>query len=306
MKKLRTAGRSVAAALLNPIRVEDPLRDVQEATRRHRREHTCGAYAYGDGSLPATLAGAVGAHRIIEVGTALGYTALSMARGAPEARVETIEMDVDHVRLAREQIDAHCMSDRVTVLHGEAEGILPTMEGGAYDVAFFDGFTPTVGVIRELHRMLRPGGFLIAGNLILRPSRRLTAHIADPRLWQTHCLGETALCVKVDPYRRMALETQEAEIACTLESGAMTDRLEEWRGLIESARDRSPIPAGVRLTFGDDAPVDEIARLTQAEQACCSFLSFAITVDGRGVALEVSGPPTAQPLIATVFGAASA
>jgi predicted O-methyltransferase YrrM len=199
--KIRTAGRSLVAALANPIRTDDPLVGVQDATRRHRREHKCGAYTYGDGSLPATLVAAVGARRVIEVGTALGYTALSMARTGPGVCVETIEMDADHVRLAREQVELQGLSDRVRVLHGDAEEILPGLDAGGYDVAFFDGFTPTIAVIRELHRLLAPGGLLIAGNLILRPRRAVTDHIADPALWHTHCLGETALCVKVDPAR---------------------------------------------------------------------------------------------------------
>ena len=79
IRKTRAAGRAVAAAVMNPIHLADPLVDVQDATRRHRRAHHCGAYTYGDASLPATLVAATGATQVIEVGTALGYTALSMA-----------------------------------------------------------------------------------------------------------------------------------------------------------------------------------------------------------------------------------
>ncbi|MEU6314686.1 class I SAM-dependent methyltransferase [Streptomyces sp. NPDC047014] len=195
-RRVRTAAVAVVAAVRNPLEVPDAFAGVQEATRRHRRAHGCGAYAYGEGSLPATLAAAVGARRIVEVGTALGYTALAMADAAPLAHVDTVETDPDHVRLAREQIARHGLTDRVTVRPGAAEEVLPGLDPGAYDLAFFDGFTPTLEVVTHLHRLLRPGGTLLAGNLILGPPPEATAHLSDPAHWHTHSLGETALCVK--------------------------------------------------------------------------------------------------------------
>ena len=188
---------ALAAAVRRPLRLRDPFADVQESTRRHRRQHRCGAVTYGDGSLPATLAAAVGARRIVEVGTALGYTALSMAQGAPEAEVDTVEMDADHVQLAREQIAAHGMAARVRVHHGAAEAVLPGLAEGTYDLAFFDGFTPTAEVLGALRRLLRSGGTLVAGNLILGPSRAVTDDLADPSRWRTFTFGETAIAVKL-------------------------------------------------------------------------------------------------------------
>lgn len=196
IRKTRAAGRSLAAAVMNPIHLSDPLVDVQDATRRHRRSHQCGAYTYGDASLPATLVAATGAQQVIEVGTALGYTALSMAMATPTTHVDTIEMEAEHVTLAEEQIGRKGLADRVAVLHGTADDVLPTKADGTYDLAFFDGFTPTIEVVRELHRVLRPGGLLVAGNLILRPSKEVSRFLSDPATWQVHGLGETALCVK--------------------------------------------------------------------------------------------------------------
>ncbi|MFK0139091.1 O-methyltransferase [Streptomyces murinus] len=197
VNRFRPVAVAAIAAVRRPLEVADPFADVQAATRRHRRAHHCGAFAYGEGSLPAAIVAAVGARRIVEVGTALGYTALAMAHAAPGARVETIEMDPDHVRMAREQISAHRMDDRIDVLPGTAEAVLKTLEGGSYDVAFFDGFTPTGEVVRELHRLLRIGGTLIAGNLILGPDRAVTSHLGDTSRWRTHSFGETALCVRL-------------------------------------------------------------------------------------------------------------
>lgn len=72
-----------------------------------------------------------------------------------------------------------------------------TADGGAYDLALFDGFTPTLEVVEDLYRLLRPGGTLLAGNLVLGPAPAVTRHLADPARWRTHPLGESALCVKL-------------------------------------------------------------------------------------------------------------
>jgi hypothetical protein len=49
--------------------------------------------------------------------------------------------------------------------------------------------------------------------------------------------------------------------------------------------------------------VGELARLVAAEQHCCAFISFAITVDQRGVALEVRAPDGADRIVTTLFAA---
>jgi hypothetical protein len=50
--------------------------------------------------------------------------------------------------------------------------------------------------------------------------------------------------------------------------------------------------------------LDELMRLVAAEQDCCQFFQFAITVDQRGIALEVRAPADAQAIITTIFGVA--
>jgi len=174
----------------------DPFVSVQKATRAHVRVHGCGAYTYADGLLPGVVAGIAGARRIVEVGTALGYTALWLAFGSPEAHVDTIEADGEHVALARSAITDHGLSARVTVRHGEAGTVLASLDRAAYDIAFFDGFTPTLATITAMRALLRSGGTLVAGNLTLEPNADVTADLYDPDRWLTRSLGETALCVK--------------------------------------------------------------------------------------------------------------
>ncbi len=94
-------------------------------------------------------------------------------------------------------------------------------------------------------------------------------------------------------------------IACTLPAGQLPERIDQWRRLLDHVTAREDIPAGetgLRLTLANDAPLDELARLAMAEQGCCSFFSFAITVDGRGLALEVRAPVGATDVVDALFG----
>src|SRR6202050_3427960 len=144
--------------------IDDPFAATRAATDAHRGRHGCGAYPYDNGPLLAALAAAANARRILELGTALGYTALSFASGAPDATVDTIERDPEHVRLARENIAGASMDHRITVHEGDFAAILPTLDPG-YDVAFFDGQTPSPAMHKTLRGLLRTGGTLITANL---------------------------------------------------------------------------------------------------------------------------------------------
>lgn len=96
-----------------------------------------------------------------------------------------------------------------------------------------------------------------------------------------------------------------AVIACTLNGADMGARLDHWNDLLASVTRRDAVPDGIRLTFGADTDAVEVARLATAEQDCCSFFRFALTVDARGVALEVRAPADAGDLLAALFGEAS-
>jgi predicted O-methyltransferase YrrM len=79
----------------------DPFGKIRAATDAHRAKHGCNAYPYDNGPLLAALAAAANARRVLEPGTALGCTALSFASGVPDATVDTVERDREHVRLAK-------------------------------------------------------------------------------------------------------------------------------------------------------------------------------------------------------------
>ncbi|CAM9833526.1 unnamed protein product [Phaeothamnion confervicola] len=179
---------------------DDPFADVRKATLAHRARHGCGAYPYDNGPLLGVIAGAANARRILECGTALGYTSLSFAHGAPTATIDTVERDGEHVRLARANIAAAGMEKRIAVHEGDFLQVLPALDPG-YDVAFFDGHTPAPALLAALSRCLRAGGTLITANLNHGGTAdAVKKALFDGRSWRSALVddaGETAISVKL-------------------------------------------------------------------------------------------------------------
>ena len=178
----------------------DPFAQVRRATNQHRGRHGCNAYPYDNGPLLSAIAAAIQARRIVELGTALGYTALSFAHGAPQSTVDTVERDPAHVTLARDNIAAAGLDHRITVHEGDFASVLPTLDAG-YDLAFFDGGTPVPGLHNALRKLLRTGGTLITANLNHGGTADAVANaLFDGKSWRSALVdedGETAISVKL-------------------------------------------------------------------------------------------------------------
>lgn len=94
-------------------------------------------------------------------------------------------------------------------------------------------------------------------------------------------------------------------IACTLSGDRVPERVAEWQMLLASATQREPMASGVRVRFSDDTDVASLAALAAAEQGCCRFFTFHLTIGPTGVTFDVTGPPDARPVIDAMFGAAA-
>jgi MerR family copper efflux transcriptional regulator len=92
-------------------------------------------------------------------------------------------------------------------------------------------------------------------------------------------------------------------IACTLAPDRVGDRLADWQATVAAAVDQHPIDGGVRFQFAATTDVAALAALAASEQDCCQFFTFTLTIDLTGVALDIIGPPDAQPVIQSLIGA---
>ncbi len=104
---------------------------------------------------------------ILEIGTAVGFSAILMASyGDPTAKITTIEDFDRRIPVARENFRKSGYEDRITLLEGDAAEILPKLEG-PYDFIFLDAAKGQyIRFLPEIRRMMRPGSVLIADNVL--------------------------------------------------------------------------------------------------------------------------------------------
>jgi MerR family copper efflux transcriptional regulator len=105
------------------------------------------------------------------------------------------------------------------------------------------------------------------------------------------------------PDHRLESWPDDRPVACTLEADEIPDRLDQWRAVLDRARSISTTSDGAtRVEFPDSTDLDELARLVAAEQRCCAFFAFTITLDAGGIALEVRTPDGAIDIADSLFG----
>ncbi|MFN2420454.1 MAG: O-methyltransferase [Gemmatimonadota bacterium] len=127
------------------------------------------------GKMLHVLALAVGARRILEVGTLLGYSAIWMARALPiDGRLTTIEIDHHRAAEAREWIARAGVADRVEVKSGPALDVLPALASEArdgrapYDFVFIDAAKQEYPAYLDWAlELVRPGSVIAADNTLL-------------------------------------------------------------------------------------------------------------------------------------------
>jgi caffeoyl-CoA O-methyltransferase len=118
------------------------------------------------GRTLSILARATGARAILEVGTAIGYGTICLARGAAEARVITIDKDPERLATARGFLERAGVIDRVELIEGVALEVLHRLEG-PLDLVYIDAVkTEYRRYLDLLLPKLRVGGLLICDNLL--------------------------------------------------------------------------------------------------------------------------------------------
>jgi len=119
------------------------------------------------GALLQVLATAVGARRALEIGTAIGYSTIWLARALPEdGMLLSMELDPERAAVARRNIERAGMTSRVSVMIGDAQRLIAKV-AGPFDVIFQDGSKRLyVPLLDQLVDRLRPGGILITDNVL--------------------------------------------------------------------------------------------------------------------------------------------
>jgi predicted O-methyltransferase YrrM len=119
------------------------------------------------GALLRVLATAVGATRILEIGTAIGYSGIWLAGALPPGgMLTTMEAKRDRAKQARDNFARAGLADRANVMVGESKLLLAKV-AGPFDLIFQDGdkyqYSP---MLDRLVDLLRPGGVLVTDNVL--------------------------------------------------------------------------------------------------------------------------------------------
>ena len=118
-------------------------------------------------ALLKTMAAAKQPRAILEVGTAVGYSALLMASVTePECTITTIEKYEPRIPAAKANFEKAGLSDRITLLEGDAGEILKGLSG-PYDFIFMDAAKGQyLNWLPEILRLLQDGGILFSDNVL--------------------------------------------------------------------------------------------------------------------------------------------
>lgn len=106
---------------------------------------------------------------ILEIGTAIGYSAIIMANNtSKETKIVSIERRNDMVKLAEENIKKHDYSNKIEILEGDAIEVLPTLKN-KYDFIFLDAAKGHyMDFFTESMSLLRVGGIIVSDNVLFK------------------------------------------------------------------------------------------------------------------------------------------
>lgn len=117
--------------------------------------------------------------RILEIGTAIGYSALRMLEANPNASIVSIELDKERYQQAVQNIKKLKKDSQIKVMHGDALEIVPALAtaGEVFDCIFIDAAKGQYQRFFEAaHPMLVKGGMLLSDNVLFR------GYVANPEL----------------------------------------------------------------------------------------------------------------------------
>ena len=119
-------------------------------------------------ALLKTLVAAKAPRAILEIGTAVGYSALLMARVMPaDCRITTIEKYEKRIPVARENFRLAGEEERITLLEGDADEILDRLKGSYFDFVFMDAAKGQyLAWLPKLMELMPAGAVLVSDNVL--------------------------------------------------------------------------------------------------------------------------------------------
>ncbi len=106
--------------------------------------------------------------RILEIGTAVGYSAACFAKYTEDCIIDTIEIDEERAKEAIQNVKDMEIENRINIMVGNAVDILPTLKPG-YDIVFIDAAKSKYSIfLEEGIRLINDKGIILADNVLYK------------------------------------------------------------------------------------------------------------------------------------------
>lgn len=103
---------------------------------------------------------------ILEIGTAIGFSALLMAENSPNAQITTIDRNEEMIGLAKENFAKYDNRKQISLLEGEAMELLPTLADDQYDFVFMDSAkSKYIVFLPEVLKKVKLGGIIVIDDI---------------------------------------------------------------------------------------------------------------------------------------------
>jgi predicted O-methyltransferase YrrM len=153
-----------------------PINETMADLRKYAEERHIPIITQDVERLLAVLLQVMKPQFILEIGTAIGYSASVMAMTCQKCRVDTIEQDRNIYEKAIKNLEEMKLLDRVRVFHGDAsdvmenlliESVIPDFRG--YDFIFIDASKSRyAGFFKQAMKLVKPGGMIMCDNVLMR------------------------------------------------------------------------------------------------------------------------------------------
>ncbi len=143
------------------------LAELFEKSRDNHRAFRGGAFPYKQWQYLHLITKMKQPKKILELGTGIGLTAITMKLACPHSRVDTIDMNERNVTIARQ--NASDFGTEINFIQGELQDVLKNLDQD-YDLVFFDGFEANLSQFTMLENHLKIGGLMVCANVWNEPN----------------------------------------------------------------------------------------------------------------------------------------
>ncbi|EZH67949.1 hypothetical protein DH09_08520 [Bacillaceae bacterium JMAK1] len=144
---------------------EDELLQEME---RHATEHHVPIIDLESARFLQQLIALKGATRILELGTAIGYSAITMALASADGTVTTFERDETRIRDARTFLQKSATKERIELIEGDAFERIEQLQG-SYDFLFVDASKGhNIRFVETFSPYLKRGGLMVVDNVLFK------------------------------------------------------------------------------------------------------------------------------------------